>query len=590
MIDLYYSRMNWNINPAQMYIQGDIQHRFKMVVGGVSSISFDLESVLMVDSIKRNGSHIPFTHTADLITIYGGPWPAVGVEDSVRIYYKGAPAGSGFGSFAQSSHAGTPIIWTLSEPYGSMEWWPCKNGLDDKIDSIDVIVTCPKQYRAASNGLLVKETVVGQNRICEWHHRYPIATYLVAIAVTNYAVYNNYVALHNGSTLPILNYVFPEDSASAAASTQVTVPILAYYDSTFHDYPFHKEKYGHAQFGWGGGMEHQTMSFMGGFSYGLIAHELAHMWYGDMITCGSWEDIWLNEGFATYLTGLSYERFSPNNSWPSWKTSTINHVLNDSTGSVFCSDTTSVGRIFSSRLSYSKGALLLHQLRWVVGDSAFFEGMRNYMNDPSVAYGYALTPDFQYHMQASSGMNLTEFFNDWYYGQGWPIYSSQVVWLKDFEYHVFINQTQSHPSVSFFEMPVPLRFKGPNLDTIIVFDHTYTGQMWTVTLPSKVDSVFFDPEKWLCARFGSTTVGTEDIHPPMPVKVYPNPTGDVLWIDGLEAREFLGVVDLAGRRVDAEPIAGVSRFGYDVSNLKAGIYFLQVRDAEGLGSVRFIKQ
>jgi aminopeptidase N len=587
MIDLFHAQCSWTINPAQSYIKGDVLHRFRVLGGGITAVTFDLKSQLSVDSVTRNGISLPFTHSNDVISITAN-WAAAGQSDSVRIWYQGAPGASGFGSFIQSTHAGTPIVWTLSEPYGAMEWWPCKNGLDDKLDSIDVIVTSPKAYRTASNGLLIKDIVSGLNRTCHWKHRYPIATYLVAISVTNYAVYSNYATLQNNATLPILNYVFPEDSANAAANTPNTIGALEFFDSLFHIYPFHQEKYGHAQFGWGGGMEHQTMSFMGGWSYGLIAHELAHMWFGDMVTCGSWADIWLNEGFATYLTGLCYERYWPNTYWPSWKNQTINHVLSAPDGSVFCDDTSSVSRIFSSRLSYSKGAVVLHMLRWVMGDSAFFQGVRNYLLDPAVAYGYALTPDLQYHLEVAHGSSLNEFFNDWYFGQGYPTYNAQVQWLKQGkDYHVFLNQTQSHSSVSFFEMPVPIRFYGSaGQDTLVVFNHQSNGQMWTVTMPFMIDSARFDPDRWLCATYSGVSVGLDQIVEESQVKLYPNPAADIIYLEGVSAADVIGLFDHAGRLYALPLEQGSGRISIDISVLSPGNYLLQLKGKDALKLVK----
>ena len=153
---------------------------------------------------------------------------------------------------------------------------------------------------------------------------------------------------------------------------------------------------------WGGGMEHTTMSFMGSWSRGLIAHELAHQWFGNKITCGSWEDIWLNEGFATYLDGLVYENFDGQDVFSQWRKAVVNSVTSSPSGSTFVTDTTSVSRIFNSRLSYRKGAMILHMLRYKIGDDNFFQGVKNYLADPTLAYSYAKTEDLQRHLEATS--------------------------------------------------------------------------------------------------------------------------------------------------------------------------------------------
>lgn len=267
--NIVYHRCYWEIDPAINYIKGNVRTHFKPLVANFSSLEFDLSTALTVDSVKYHATLVTFTHTTGNILKVSLPQSVpVSTLDSVTVFYKGTPPNTGFGSFIKSSHGGTPIIWTLSEPYGAKDWWPCKQNLSDKIDSIDIIVKTPSTYRAGSNGKLISEAIVGSDKYYFWKSRYPIATYLVAIAVTNYAYYSHYVPLQNGS-LEVLNYVYPENLSAAQAQTQDIVNIIKLYDSLTIDYPFASEKYGHAQFGWGGGMEHQTMSFMGGFNYSL---------------------------------------------------------------------------------------------------------------------------------------------------------------------------------------------------------------------------------------------------------------------------------------------------------------------------------
>ena len=156
-------------------------------------------------------------------------------------------------------------MWTLSQPYGARDWWPCKQTLSDKIDSLDVYVTCPAAYRSAGNGLRVAEYLdASGQKVCHWRHRYPIATYLVCMAVTDYVEYFDYADIQSG-TLPIQNYVYAEELTYAQQNSPLAVPMMELFDSLFIPYPFAQEKYGHVMFGWGGGMEHQTMSFMGNF-------------------------------------------------------------------------------------------------------------------------------------------------------------------------------------------------------------------------------------------------------------------------------------------------------------------------------------
>ena len=268
-------------------------------------------------------------------------------------------------------------------------------------------------------------------------------------------------------------------------------------------------------------MEHQTFTFIVNFDYELMAHELAHQWFGDHVTCGSFEDIWLNEGFATYLSGLCYEHLLPFY-WMPFKQNNINSITSQPGGSVLCTDTTSLNRIFDGRLSYDKGAMILHTLRWVIGDSAFYAGIRNYRNDMMLSYGFAKTPQLKFHLEQSSGQNLTWYFDDWYSGEGFPSYNIQ--WTQDGSNQVSltVNQTQSHPSVSFFELPIPIRFKNQTQDTLIVFDHTFSGETFTASLNFQADSLIFDPELWIISANNLITAVKEIEHPVF-LKAFPNP-------------------------------------------------------------------
>lgn len=520
--DIHYCRLQWTVNPAVRYIKGVVMTVFEPSEQ-VESLDFDFSAALDMDSILYHGQKLGFVRSGDILTVqFPGLLPPF-LTDSITFYYQGVPTSTGFGSFEQKDHAGVPCLWTLSQPYGAKEWWPCKHSLTDKIDSVDVFVTCPAAYRAASNGILISETVTGNWKTAHWKHRYPVPAYLIAFAVTNYEEFTLYAPFGN-DTIPVVNYVYPESMAQAQEGILENLKHLELFNQLFGLYPFHREKYGHAQFGWGGGMEHQTMSFVGSFGFDLLAHELAHQWFGDKLTCGSWEDIWLNEGFATYLTGLCYNFIKPQY-WDLYKMDRIAKATVEPDGSVWVNDTTSVARVFSSRLSYSKGAMLLHMLRWKMGDSAFFSALYDYANDPNLAYNYVRTPHLKAHLEAASGQNLDEFFADWFYGQGYPIYT--VKWSKGQGNAVKITllQNTSHPSVSFYEMPVPVLLTNGAQDTLLVLDHTYSGEQFDVQLNFTPNTLIFDPEYWLLSRNNKVeeVLATGEPLPTTYLDVAPNP-------------------------------------------------------------------
>lgn len=590
-IDIKYHRMDWNIDPSINYISGSVFTIFETIEPNVKEINFELDNTMTVDSVIFHNQAISFGDSASyLVNIYFPTTLPDNFLDSVQIFYHGTPGlGSGFGAFIQSTHANAPIIWTLSEPYGAREWWPNKNDLSDKIDSLDVFVHTTAGQRVASNGFLFSETQESNGKLFHWKHRHPIATYLVAIAVTNYAVYSDFASINSG-VVEVLNYIYPEDSATVVMQTPNVISSIQLYSNLFIDYPFADEKYGHAQFGWGGGMEHQTMSFMGGFSHSLMAHELAHQWFGDMVTCGSWHDIWLNEGFATYLTGLTYENMIGTSYWETWKNQTSSHVMQEPDGSVFVDDTSSVNRIFNSRLSYSKGAYVLHMLRWVCGDSAFFAGVHNYLLDTNLSYGFAHTSDLKTHLESTSGLNLTEFFNDWYYGQGYPMYNVTTHQYSNDSISIVVNQNTSHSSVSFFEMPVPIHLGGNNIDTVVVLNNTYDGQEFIVNVNSIIDLVEFDPDIHLVATASiSTNIGIDIPDNNTVIRIMPNPTKDNFTIQSKQVLQIVEIMDLNGKLIESYNNINAKKYNISLSEYNNGVYIISIKAGTDIIHKRIIK-
>lgn len=578
--DVKYYRCEWEVDPAVRYIAGKITVYY-VITTAASDITFDLMSPLLADSIKQRSSTLNKQQTGNTLQVFFGSAAAVGTFDSVSIYYKGIPPNTGFGSFIQDQHAGTPIMWSLSEPYGARDWWPCKNGNDDKADSLDVIITAPSQYKAASNGLLQSETLTagGTKKITWWKHRYPIATYLVCFAVTNYSVFNRTVQL-GPTALPMVTYCYPENLAAWQNGTQSTLDAMLIFYNLFGDYPFSKEKYGHVQFNWGGGMEHQTASFVVSVVDYLTAHELAHQWFGDKITCGAWEDIWLNEGFATNLTKLYFEKKLPQYTL-SLRQDDINYVTSEAGGTLKVDDTTSVNRIFDGRLTYTKGALVLNMLRLKLTDSVYFRAIRSYLQDPKLAYGFARTADLKRHLEQVSGINLTEFFNDWYTGQGYPSYKLEWNPVGSSRVRIRLSQTTSHTAVNFFELPVPVKLKNATQQKTIILNNTSNGQEFLENIGFVPDSIFIDPEAWLITK-NNTVTKTADNSAPNTVIVYPNPIQNQLsiWLRNIAAAEaYVTLYNAAGQLLQKQQIKltnGSEYIEIPAAHLPAGIYTLRL--------------
>lgn len=594
--DLKYHRFQWTCDPADSAIAGAVTSHL-IATQLLPAVRFDLGSSMVVDSVTNGlgGGALSFSRSGDSLMVAFDIPLSPGLLDSVTVFYHGYPAGEGgFGSFAWGEHNGVPMIWTLSEPYGAKDWWPCKQDLNDKIDSIDAYVTTPNGYRAAGNGVLVSETVDGSQRTCHWRHRHPIDVYLIATAATNYDVLTDMIALPGGINVPMITYTWPEEAFTAGLAAGDVAQQMPLYSQLFGTYPFADEKYGHARFGWGGGMEHQTMTFVGGWWYELTAHELAHQWFGDKVTCGSWQDLWLNEGFATYVQGLCYDYLAPVY-WHGWLKSKIESVTSAPDGSVFVTDTIDNGRLFDGRLTYNKGGMVLHMLRWVCGDTAFYTGVRNYLDDPALAYGTAVTGDLVAHLEATSGLDLTEFMDDWFTGEGYPTYTVQ--WTQDAGgmVSVLLDQFTSHPSVDFFEMPVPVRFKNSVEDSTVVLDHTFDGQAFSFHLPFQADSALFDPDLWLVSGANLVThVPVAAFGSDQPV-LFPNPVNtDQAWIHlgtAVQGPVHIDLFDAVGRKVGVQRVVvDGQRLPLDLSGLSAGSYIADLSDGARTVRMHFVKE
>lgn len=585
--DITYQKLEFTVNPAVYFINGKVTTTFK-ALSSMSAVIFDLTNDLTVSSVKQNNVAVTFSQSAEELTINLQNTLTTGSLATVEIIYSGAPS-SDEEAFTIDTHSGMPILWTLSEPYGARDWWPCKQDMNDKVDAIDIYITAPSQYTSVANGIEVSQVTNADNtKTTHFSHGYPIPAYLVAIAVTNYQIFTQ-TAGTAPNTFPIVNYLYPENFTSASTSVAVTLPIMNLYETLFETYPFSNEKYGHAQFGWGGGMEHTTVSFMGSFGRELIAHELGHQWFGDKITCGSWNDIWLNEGFATYLSGLVVENLDGIIQFRNWKSGLTTNITSQPGGSVYVpeADISNVNRIFSSRLSYNKGAMVVNMLRFKLGDTNFFQGIKNYLADTNLAYKYAQSSDLKSHLETVSGLSLTEFFNDWVYGQGYPSYQFQVVNLANNQTQITVNQTQSHSSVSFFEMPVPLRLFGNNGQFLdVVLNNTTNNQVFIENVPFAVTSVTFDIEKQLISKNNEVTLGTNNLELDTEMRLYPNPTSSQL---NLKLPENLKVEKVIFYNTLGQIISTSTETSWDVSGFANGVYYLKVFNGNGAKTFTFIK-
>ena len=338
--DVTYCELRFTVNPSVLSVSGNVKTTFTSLTNNMSTVTFDFykktTSPFTISSVKINNVATTFSHNATHELVINLPSTLnTGDIATAEIIYSGVPS-TLEGAFSIGTHNSNPVLWTLSEPFGARDWWPCKQDLNDKISSIDVYITAPSTYVSVSNGLEVSQTISVPDKTTHFHHNYPIPAYLVAIAVTNYQIYNQQGGLGTTASpyFPIVNYIYPEEAASSISSLAVTPDIINFFESIVGNYPFRTEKYGHARAGLNGGMEHTTVSFMNSWGRSLIAHEMAHQWFGNKITCGTWKDIWLNEGITEYLAGLDVENYAGLTGFVTWKNGKINNITSVTNGAV----------------------------------------------------------------------------------------------------------------------------------------------------------------------------------------------------------------------------------------------------------------
>jgi len=420
-----------------------------------------------------------------------------GERFEVRVPYAGYPPHDGSAVMFRS-RSGRPEAATLSQPWYAYLWWPVKDDSRDKA-TVEVELIVPAGLQGVSNGRLVDVDTLGAGRrVYHWRTDYATAPYLVFFAVTEFNTFVDSFSW-NDATMPLEFFIYPElDTSANRARWLQTRDMLAAFSARFGAYPFFAEKYGIYQFPYNGGMEHQTCSGQGGFWESLTAHELAHQWWGDLVTCASWSDIWLNEGFATYAEALWEEaKAGPDDGAAALAAAMAARRPANPRGSVYIPEPTSVSRIFSHDLSYLKGAWVLHMLRGVLGDEAFFSALTAYRQ--RFAFGAASTEDFRTVAESVAGSSLEWFFAQWVYGYGVPSFSvgSQEVVVGGQRYLELAVGQEQGAGLPPFRVPLRLALGMPGQSASAEVWNWAYRQHYLIPVDGPVDYVELDPGGWV---------------------------------------------------------------------------------------------
>jgi len=571
-----------------------------------NSIDVDMGSTIHMDSvITQNDISLDFQRNPtndQQIEINLGHQGFAGDKLSLKLFYHGNPAAAGDGSFYFGRKDGGPVVWTLSEPFGASNWFPCKNTPADKVDSSEVVVTVPDPLKVASNGLLVSVDHPQDGwTTYDWKEHYSIAPYLISLAIADYNTFTNWFHYSATDSMPVVNYVYKStDEAYVKKQTDDVLKALAIYSKAYGPYPFLKEKYGQAQFTWNGGMEHQTMTSLGAYTTPVVVHELSHQWFGDAVTCASWEDIWLNEGFATFSEGLFIEKTEGEKSYHSWLRTMMKAVMEKPGGYLYIpalqllsNNQSASDRIFDSRLSYDKGGMVLHMLRYVLGDSLFFSSLRHYVEGP-LRYHSSTTQEFEQSFEKSTGQDLSWFFNQWVYGEGYPVYTIKYGYANThppFKALVWLHQDNSTGDSLFFRMPVKLKFEAPGVDTTFTVLNTKQDQSFSFELPFLPINLRLDPDSDFLNEVKVSTPFADGENPdyqlphhPYLNPIYPNPFNpatNVSFYMDRSGQVKIEVYDITGRLaatlVDSYQGEGYHVVRWNASGLASGVYFIRLQ-------------
>lgn len=522
-IDVKHYRLQLQLTPNEFGTAGVVTGAVTITgetTGTVSAINVDAQPNLTIDSVRLDGAPNNFRRKNTLVAISFPAPVAVGRPFTVVIQYHGASTGSGSlgGGLLFTRHGPSflPVIATFSEPFGAPLWWPCIDNPADKATA-DVEVTVPEGNQVASNGVLDKVQTNADHTVTYfWREDSPLATYLVSVAATNYEKFeDSYTALDGVTKMPLVYYVYPEHLELARAKFAVVRSAMEIYAGLFGEYPFLGEKYGMAEFPFGGAMEHQTITSISSSlvasvtssNQATIVHELAHQWWGDLVTMRTWDDIWLNEGFATYSEVLFFERFAGVAPGELLAKSYDDGVVDGALGGTVTAE--NLDAPFDDQGAiYRKGGWVLHMLRHVMGDQKFFDALKQYRT--RYAFSNASTGDFQQVCESVYGASLDWFFKQWIYAPGRPVYKvSSDISSGDangnYTVTLVVKQKQSQEipgrENANYIMPIDItiHYADGTSETRVVFNET-RKQRFTFTVSKQPVSVVLDESHWILKK------------------------------------------------------------------------------------------
>ena len=581
--DVTYYNIDLNSSNLSTFINGFVQINGKSTIDKLDSAVFSLAKNFVIDSVFVDDNKSTYRFENDEISVFLSTLKSKDEAFTIKIYYHGNGTTStifGAGMLKYGNY-----LFTLSAPYYSYLWFPCKQDLKDKADSVSVNITTQKTNEVASNGKLIDVKMINDTlKRFEWKSNYPIDYYLITYGVGPFTTYKTY-AKPKGYNDSILIYDFYPDQNfinSNQSVIQSTKTLIELFSDKFTLYPFHKEKYGqYVISNKNSSMENQTMTLLSWFNFQVVAHELSHQWFGNNVTCETLNDMWLNEGFATYCEYIAYENLQT----PSAIKSLLSTMQNNAfvtEGCVYVSDSLlgSPNAIYNYNTTYSKGGAVLHMLRFELGnDSLFFQILKNYQQ--KFANKNASTSDFQLLVNEMSKKDFTTFFNQWIYGHGYPKYTFQYNQVGDTLY-ISSKQTGSSKKTPFFHMKLDFKATTAEGTEILTAVQTKNDEYFKFYYPSKtITRLTSNPNKWnLMKNVVNDSLIAKNTALQLPIVeigsivVYPVPTSGKLYFNSNQAITSIRICDLLGREVYLSKVN--NQQSLDISHLDPNVYLLEL--------------
>jgi len=603
--DVHFYGLDISVSPISTFVSGNVTIGATTLIDQLDTFAIELIPEMAIDSAFLNGHKVNKpVRAADNVLFPILPIQKKGTPFTVKIYYHGVSPSEGFFSGITTAYNvrwKKEVAWTLSEPFAAKTWFPVKEDLKDKADSAWIFLTVTSNYMAGSEGVLTHITNLpdGKRRY-EWKTRYPIDYYLLSYTVADYRDFSFYAHPANpaGDSVLVQNYIYNSDAYLNQHRNQIkeTAKLIDLYVKLFGPYPFRKEKYGQSLTELGGGMEHQTMTTLGGFGFDLVAHELGHMWFGDNVTCADWSDIWVNEGFATYADYLANEYIKGDSIARIFISRAQNNAMSLPGGSVYIPPNEiymgNEWRIFNGRLSYDKGASILHMLRHEINnDSVFFRILKTYQT--KFAGGVATGDDFNKIVNKVTREDYTWFFKQWYYGEGYPVYS--IEWYDSANVlHLTSTQTTSTANPGFFKMwmDYKIEFKDGR-DTLVRLQQTDNRNKFEVPVSGKVKKIIVDPNDWTMEKTSKIIyVAIRDRKNPAYFSMGPVPARQYLYLQfqkPMNQEKQIVIFNLRGRLVYETKTNSVKQI-VNILKLPNGLYIIRVETQGHIYIRKFIKQ